>query len=125
MNEKQISDALILRLKDYGAIKWHKNRNHSFYIKFRDTRLGSIRISNHKGRSRYSYTYELWKRQKNIEKKIDEVVESIIEKSKRIPDFDPEKYIVFDKEDRRYVEAFDFNHYKEFIFKKYEKNTIK
>ena len=87
--ELYISDVLVESLKDYGAIKWHKNDNHSFYIKFRDVRLGSIRIANHKGRNKYHYTYEIYKDDKDIERKIDDTIHSIIEKSKSIKDFNP------------------------------------
>ena len=35
-------------LKDYGILLWHTSSNgKSTYLKFRDCRLGTIRISNH------------------------------------------------------------------------------
>jgi hypothetical protein len=48
---------LLNNLRHLGAIKWHSNTT-SFYIKFRDIRIGSVRLSNHNSRERYNYTYE-------------------------------------------------------------------
>jgi hypothetical protein len=117
-NELFISDILYSSLEKYGAIKWHKSKDHSFYIKFKDVRLGSIRISNHKGREKYHYTYELYRNDKDIDRKIDDVVESIIKKSKTIKDFDPKKYIVFDKDSWSYKEVKTLDNYKNIILKK-------
>jgi hypothetical protein len=117
-NELYISDVLFESLKDYGAIKWHKNSNHSFYIKFKDTRLGSIRISNHRGIGRYHYTYEIHVHSNDIDGKIKEVADSIIEKSKSIRGFDPNKYVVFNSSTRRYEEVKNFNDYREVIYKR-------
>ena len=116
--ELYISDVLVESLKDYGAIKWHKNDNHSFYIKFRDVRLGSIRIANHKGRNKYHYTYEIYKDDKDIERKIDDTIHSIIEKSKSIKDFNPTEYIVFDKDNHTYKKVKSFEDYKKHIWSK-------
>jgi len=116
--ELYISNVLVESLKNYGSIKWHKNSNHSFYIKFRDVRLGSIRIANHRGRDRYHYTYEIFKSDKDIERKIDDIVNAVIDKSQRIYNFDPEKYIVFDIKERKYKEVNGFREYKEAILNK-------
>lgn len=113
-----ISDVLIESLKNYGAIKWHKNDNHSFYIKFRDVRLGSIRIANHRGRERYHYTYEIYKQDKDLERKIDDVINSVISKSKSLKNFEPNKFIVFDKDSRTYKEVKTFKEYKNAIWNK-------
>lgn len=118
MKEIDISNALIARLESFGAIKWHKNANHSFYIKFRDIRLGSIRIANHRGRERYHYTYEIFVSDKDIEQKIEEIVEGVTMKAKWIRGFDPKKFIVFDTDSRQYVEVENFREYKEIILKK-------
>lgn len=117
MREIDISNILVSRLESLGAIKWHKNANHSFYIKFRDVRLGSIRIANHRGRERYHYTYEIFVSDKDIETKIEEIVEGVTMKAKFIRGFDPEKYIVFDREDRQYIEVDDFTEYRNRILK--------
>ena len=115
-NELYISDVLFESLRDWGAIKWHKNENHSFYIKFKDVRLGSIRIANHKGRDRYHYTYEIFKEDKDIERKIDDIVESIKKKAETIRDFDPIRYIVFDKKKRTYKVVKSLEEYKKAIW---------
>lgn len=112
MTEKEISDSLVRWLEPYGIIKWHKNSNHSFYLKFRDVRLGSIRIANHKGRERYRYTYELYRKDKDIERKIDDVIQSIRAKSDTLKGFDPQKFIVWDKANGGYKEVKDFAEYK-------------
>lgn len=115
--EKEISEILLRHLAPYGAIKWHKNRNHSFYIKFRDVRLGSIRIANHKGRQRYRYTYEIYRDDKNVDKKIKAVISSIQKKSETIPAFDAGKYVVYLQENRSYQEVPTFTDYKNHILK--------
>lgn len=116
LEEKQISEILFERLKEYGVIKWHKNHNHSFYLKFRDVRLGSIRIANHPGREKYRYTYEIYKNDKDIERKIENIVQNIKEKSKTISKFNPQSFIVWDKENRGYIKVDTFNEYKDKIF---------
>jgi len=118
MKEIDISNILFSRLESCGAIKWHKNANHSFYLKFRDVRLGSIRIANHRGRERYHYTYEIFVKDKDIEQKIEEIVESVTMKARYINGFDPEKFIVFDRETRQYIEVDNFTEYKNRILKK-------
>lgn len=115
MNELQISNALIEQLKDYGAIKWHKTKNHSFYIKFRDVRLGSIRIANHKGREKYSYKYQIFVDDKAVREKIRNIVQSIKSKAHSMIDFEPESYVVYDKENERYKVVHSFKEYKDHI----------
>lgn len=117
MREIDISNALVDRLESFGAIKWYKNDNHSFYIKFRDVRLGSIRIANHRGRERYHYTFEIFVNDKDIESRIEEIVETVMRKAKFIRGFDPEKFVVFDSESRQYIEVADFAEYKRHILK--------
>lgn len=117
MREIDISNILISRLESLGAIKWHKNANHSFYIKFKDVRLGSIRIANHQGRERYHYTHEIFVSDKDIESKIEEIVEAVTMKAKWVRGFDPKKFIVFDKDSRQYVEVEDFEEYRKCILK--------
>lgn len=118
MKEIDISYTLLDRLESYGAIKWHKTAGHSFYIKFRDVRLGSIRIANHRGREKYHYTYEIFVNDQDIERKIEEIVEGVSMKAKWIVRFDPKKFIVFDTDSRQYVEVESFKEYKNHILKK-------
>ena len=44
---KKVNDTFMSVLKPYGALEWHKSKYNSYYIKFKDTRLGSIRIADH------------------------------------------------------------------------------
>lgn len=118
MNEKQISESLYRWLEPYGIIKWHKNSSHSFYLKFKDVRLGSIRIANHKGRERYHYTYEIFVKDKDVESRMEEIIQAVQRKSEKIANFDPEKYVVWDTEQRIYKEVPDFKSYQSVIFKR-------
>lgn len=117
MRAIDISNILVGRLESLGAIKWHKTKGHSFYIKFRDVRLGSIRIADHRGRDRYHYTFEIFVHDHDIESRIEEIVESVARKARYIRGFDPEKYIVFDRGSRRYMEVPDFAEYRRHILK--------
>lgn len=116
MTTKKIAKYLLKVLKPFGAIEWHESRHSSQYIKFRDVRLGSIRIADHTGRQKYSYTYELT--DESTQTEIDQVVNKIILKSKSLLDFHPQKYIVYSEKYRTYVEAKDFKTYKNHILKK-------
>lgn len=116
MNKFKIFETLYNRLEEYGAIKWHKSLNKSYYIKFKDVRLGSIRIADHKGRNKYNYTYEIYQNDKDIECKIEKIVNQIMDKSKRIYNFNPKKFIVFYI--NNYIEVENLREYKEVIFKK-------
>lgn len=124
MNELQISEYIFKELQTFGAIKWHKNKNHSFYIKFRDVRLGSIRIANHKGRSKYRYTYEVYKNDPKLKDVISSIIGSIKKKASSIKDFDPKKYIVYDVEKRSYTNIESFETYKNIILKKQNVQSI-
>ena len=116
--EKAVSDFLFRRLEKYGAIKWHKNKNHSFYLKFKDVRLGSIRIANHTGRSKYKYTYELFIDDKNILDQIADTLFCVVEKSKTIHGFNPDIYVIYAKSQNRYLAVKDYKEYKEYIYHK-------
>lgn len=59
---KQIAEDLVLNLNecDIECYLYHvSNSGNSFYIRFKDARIGSIRISDHEGRDRYRYKYNL------------------------------------------------------------------
>lgn len=116
MTVKEITNHLFTQLEPFGAIKWHTSTHGSQYIKFRDIRLGSIRIADHKGRERYSYTYELTPN--NTMEHIEAVINSIKRKSKTIYDFNPEHYIVFDQTYRMYKQLDNFGQYKDHILKR-------
>ena len=114
MTAREVRDALYKRLKPLGAIKWHNNRS-SYYIKFKDNRVGSIRISDHEGRERYSYTWQV-----NISEdtkfKLKEIIHEVGEKTKTIIGFDPEKYVVW--KDGEYKEVATYKEYEEAILRK-------
>lgn len=114
--ERCISDILVSRLAAYGAIMWHKNKHHSFYIKFKDVRLGSIRIANHRGREKYHYTYEVFRDDPNLEAAIENVVQGVMAKSRTIRNFDPQRFVVYDKKIRAYKEVKNLQEYRNEIF---------
>jgi transcription initiation factor IIE alpha subunit len=113
MNTREIRDALFKRLKHLGAIKWHNNRD-SYYIKFKDVRVGSIRISKHTGRQRYSYTWQI-DINDDAPYKIKEIEHQVTQKIETILDFDPNKYMVWD---RGFKEVNSFEEYKDYILNK-------
>ncbi len=115
MSIKQITKQILTELKDFGAINWHTSKHNSKYIKFKDVRLGSIRIADHKGLSWYSYTYELT--DISTEEEINQVISQIKLKSQSITNFDSSKFIVYSTQQRLYVEAPNFKIYKEHILK--------
>jgi hypothetical protein len=110
-----------LKEKDIDAYLWHKATTGSVYIRFKDNRLGSIRIGDHKGISKYKYKYNIrcditfngWKKDNGVwrfytnissyEKVIDEIVkkanfikENSIENkySYAVPEFKRKKEVV-------------------------------
>lgn len=114
-NVNKLYNIIYKELKKYGAIKWHTSKYGSKYIKFKDTRIGSIRFSDHNGRQRYNYTYEI-----NIDSNIEDantIIESIINKTKSIIDFDNKKFIVY-KNGYGYITLENMEQYRKAILKK-------
>jgi len=111
----QIYNLLLKALQPYGSIPWYTAATGSMYIKFRDTRLGSIRIADHPARGQYSYKYELSPTSTNEE--IDEVYFSVIQHTYRIPGFNPSVFIVYDQYLRQYIELDTLEIYRDFILK--------
>ena len=111
----ETANQLMKELESIGAIKWHTSTYGSMYIKFKDVRLGSIRISDHKGRKQYNYTYEL--NQHNTKPDILAVVGSIKSKARTLSNFNPEHFIVYSKTQQRYIQLNNFNEYKNYILK--------
>lgn len=116
MKTIEIRDNLFKALKDYGAVKWHRSKHDSFYIKFKDTRLGSIRISDHKGRTKYSYTYELYSDSKTLLNDIHNTINSIKEKVNNLYLFNKNNHVAFI--DSKWVWLQSYNDWKNFILKK-------
>ena len=122
---KKVNDAFMSVLKQYGALEWHKSKYNSFYIKFKDTRLGSIRIADHDGRKKYSYTYQVFTQNKTkdeLRTEIENIIEKIIIKSKIIDNFNPNIYIVYNSNTNQYITLKTREDYKNHILKK-EKNN--
>lgn len=118
---KKVNDAFMSVLKPYGALEWHKSKYNSYYIKFKDTRLGSIRIADHDGRKKYSYTYQVFTQNKikdELRIEIETIIEKIIIKSKMIKNFDPHKYIVYDTKINQYIRLNKKKEYYDNILKK-------
>ena len=118
---KKVNDAFMSVLKTYGALEWHKSKYNSYYIKFKDTRLGSIRIADHDGRKKYSYTYQVFTQNKTKDElriEIETIIEKIIIKSKMIENFDPHKYIVYDTRINQYIRLNKKKEYYDHIIKK-------
>lgn len=114
-----VSDYITSALKDYGSIKWYKNSNHSFYIKFKDVRLGSIRISNHNGRTKYRYKYDInVKKVHNLIETANKIISQIVEKANSLHDFNPDLFVVWDNEERKYRTVETFKEYKNIILKR-------
>lgn len=59
MNFKKLANRIINRLEKegVGCYLWHSTK--SAYIRFNDSRIGSIRLGDHKGRSAYSYRWNV------------------------------------------------------------------
>lgn len=58
---ENIAEKVIAELKTVGvdAYIWHRATTGSVYIRFEDSRVGSIRIGNHEGRKHLKYRYNL------------------------------------------------------------------
>ena len=118
---KKVNDAFMSVLKQYGALEWHKSKYDSYYIKFKDTRLGSIRIADHDGRKKYSYTYQVFTQNKTKDElriEIETIIEKIIIKSKMIKNFNPNIYIVYDTKINQYIRLNKKKEYYDHILKK-------
>lgn len=61
MNFKRLAYKIIKRLNKEGVdcYLWHAATTGSAYIRFKDSRIGSIRLGDHKGRSQYSYRWNV------------------------------------------------------------------
>ncbi len=114
VSAKNISGIIYMNLKALGAIEWYSNSS-SYYIKFKDCRIGSIRISDHKSRERYSYKWDLDVNAMTMED-LRSVVNGVKAKAKFTNEFDPEKYICW--LDGKYQEVKDFEEYKKVIHNK-------
>jgi hypothetical protein len=117
-NAIQVRAFLFEKLEHLGAIKWsNSSARNSAYLKFKDTRLGSVRISNHEGRHEYNFTYEVRLIENYTDDKIlQEIIDSVELKSKSLRGFNPKTYLVYDGGE--YKECVDEGHFRDFINKK-------
>ncbi len=118
---KKVNDAFMSVLKQYGALEWHKSKHNSYYIKLKDTRLGSIRIADHDGRKKYSYTYQVFTQNKTkdeLRAEIETIIENIIIKSKTIKDFNHKDFIAYDSKIKQYIKLKNEQDYINHILKK-------
>jgi hypothetical protein len=55
------ANLIISKLKEnnINAYIWHKATSNSVYIRFKDSRIGSIRLADHTGRSKLKYKFNL------------------------------------------------------------------
>lgn len=61
MNFNRLANRIVEHLKKKGVncYVWHAAKTGSAYIRFDDSRIGSIRLGDHKGRSQYSYRWNV------------------------------------------------------------------
>lgn len=100
-----------LKLFDIHAYIWHVANTGSVYIRFSDNRMSSIRISNHNGRSRLKYKYNLrsdlklsepkWMKDDNVWRyflpleKWKELIPILRQRHEQIQNLEPSKYSYF------------------------------
>lgn len=120
MNEKYVK-VLLKALRPYGAFLWYKSQHNSKYIKFKDIRVGSIRIANHPSKEKYTYKYDVLitsdREQQDMEDDIDYVYHSIIDTINSLPWFDPTKYVVWDEYRRDWLELESEKEYREHVLR--------
>lgn len=124
-HEEKIARYVIDYMSDYGLILWHVSKHDSVYLKFKDTRLGSIRIANHKSTKKYTYKYEINSTSRNAD--IRGYVKSVIYYNvtnlvlNRLENFDKDKYIVYSEELKSYIELDTYEQFRNHILKKRKK----
>lgn len=117
MTIKNLKNQLLKALEPLCAFLWYEAKtSSSTYIKFRDSRLCSIRLADHKPRARYSYTYDIRINDLELEFKVKEMIYKIFAKAKDIDDFNPKLFIVYDRELQEYIEVNSEEEFKKYIF---------
>lgn len=56
---KTCVDIILKELKELGAYIYHESTYGSVYIKFKKANIGSLRIADHNGRTKYRYRWSL------------------------------------------------------------------
>lgn len=86
------------------------------YLKFRDSRIGSIRIANHTGRQKYSYKWDI-DCNNTSEQELDDIYNDVLTRIHSLPYFDPQVYLVYSQSLSEYIEVPDYETYKKYILK--------
>ena len=114
LNTSEAYQFLYDNLKHLGAIKWHNNRV-SYYMKFKDCRIGSIRISNHNQRNKYNYTFTIDKQDSMFScEELEKLIDNIHNKVLKLKDFNPSVCLVY--KNGKYTKIKD-NEFRKFILK--------
>ncbi len=107
-NYQNVAQCVVNRANKHGlgAYIWHSATTGSAYIRFKDSRMCSVRIGNHNGRDRYKYKFNLRSdiKQKRLTKDkevwrlyfpigdVDGLVSALLERKKRIENWTHTKY---------------------------------
>lgn len=109
---KKTKNYLLKNLESYGVLHWYTaSSGKSVYLKFKDHRLGTIRISNHKNVRQEHYAWDLNYLELN-KYKLDKIIEQVGEKSKKIPKFNPNKFMVYNQRVEKTVCVQTFSEYR-------------
>lgn len=109
---KQVRNYLLKELKDYGILVWHiSSSNKSIYLKFRDHRVGTIRLSNHEKKGCYEFCWEL-DYTNSTKTQADGLVWAVKEKIKTLENFNPNTYIVFNRRIHKFVKVKNIEEYR-------------
>jgi len=119
MNFKKLAERVIKRLKAEGVecYLWHAATTGSAYIRFSDSRIGSVRFGDHKGRAQYSYRWNVrsdfpvghskwhkiegrWRYYTHTKNWID-MIPLIIEQKKKVEQWGPNPYEYYVPEHKR------------------------
>lgn len=98
----------LLKENNVEAYIWHKATTNSIYIRFKDNRIGSIRIADHEGRDKLKYKFNLrsdlhlskakWQKDGDLWRyfapinQYKEMVAQIINRAKQVSTWEETKY---------------------------------
>lgn len=61
MTTSDVTGRLLSELSDLGLYVANQSiTTNSFYLKFADDRMGSVRVGDHKGKQKYAYRWNIW-----------------------------------------------------------------
>ena len=100
------------KLANCGILIWHRSSSgKSTYLKFRDVRLGTIRISNHQCLEKYNYTTIFSYETEGIFE-LTEIIKKIKEKRNSIENFNKNKFIVKRRDGKGFEEVGTIREYR-------------